>query len=353
MEAEDLGVDHEKEVKGHAEWLHLVGIILGCVILNIYANGAVWFGLPTFAGWCGETCAVWCGEKCGCKEKAECCERTKTNGHDSFKKVRFKTQKIAYFVVWIIWVERFDWANQRNPDKFDLSPVDTFDHCPKMGSLEYWGYNQTEAEMACNEWPRLDPDFHTISPTASDADQSPWTCDPPAPYRGHAETKTKKARKLIPKYKCQWLTENDEGDKMYRGKCVKAKCPLLFRSYPIVYEFGVLILTLAYFVGFGIDDLTDRIKMEETANNGWCCRWCRGVEDGASPGGSAGTSDDTAAPAEPSDDAAASSVAGTPPAVTLGPPAPSVSVSAEVPPPASPKSNVDRGEGIWAPSLPP
>jgi len=180
---------------------------------------------------------------------------------------------------------------------------------------------------------------------------------------------------------------------MYRGKCVKAKCPLLFRSYPIVLEFGVLILTLAYFVGFGIDDLTDRIKMEETANNGWCCRWCRGVEDGASPGGSAGTSDDTAAPAEPSDDAAApagpsddaaapakpsddtaapaepsddtaapaepsddaaaSSVAGTPPAVTLGPPAPSVSVSAEVPPPASPKSNVDRGEGIWAPSLPP
>ena len=47
---------------------------------------------------------------------------------------------------------------------------------------------------------------------------------------------------------------------IFGGKCVKHKCPLLFRSYPIVLEFGVLILTLAYFVGFGIDDLTDHIE---------------------------------------------------------------------------------------------
>ena len=166
---------------------------------------------------------------------------------------------MAYAVIWIIWVGMFYDANMGKPNQFDLSPVDTYDHCPKMGSLEYWGYNQEEAEMACNEWPRLDPDFHTgVTPApspnagnASEVDQPPWTC------KWKSE---RNARKKIPKYKCKWLTEDDTGNKMYRGKCVKAQCPLLFRSRPIVLEFGVLILTLAYFVGFGIDDLTDHIE---------------------------------------------------------------------------------------------
>jgi len=184
---------------------------------------------------------------------------------------------MAYTVIWFIWVVMFYRANMRSPKKFGLSPVDTYDHCPKMGSLEYWGYNQEEAEMACNEWPRLDPDFHTgVTPApspnagnASEVDQAPWTC------KWKSE---RNARKKIPKYKCKWLTEDDTGNKMYRGKCVKAQCPLLFRSRPIVLEFGVLILTLAYFVTFGIDDLTDHI--EAAHNDGQTPE----PTDGAAPG---------------------------------------------------------------------
>jgi hypothetical protein len=76
----------------------------------------------------------------------------------------------------------------------------------------------------------------------------------------------KDAKKKIPKYRCQWVKPESGREKfIFGGKCVKKECPLLFRSYPIVYEFGVLILTLAYFVGFGIDDLTDHIEAAHKA----------------------------------------------------------------------------------------
>ena len=296
MEREGIGhedaVDHEKGVKKDAEILHLVGIGVGCLILNIYTNSAVWWcvraiwnllkscfkwllSLPccpeaykdcvdeSLGGTTGLTICVIPLDDCSrCCPPWKCCshyEPVVRKGSKTSGNVRFFRKKMAYAVIWIIWVGMFYKANMAKPDEFELSPVDTFDHCPKMGSLEYWGYNQEEAEMACNEWPRLDPDFHTgVTPApspnagnASEVDQAPWTC------KWKSE---RNAKKKIPKYKCKWLTKDDKGNKMYRGKCVKAQCPLLFRSTPIVLEFGVLILTLAYFVSFGIDDLTDHIE---------------------------------------------------------------------------------------------
>ena len=152
MEVKD-GVDTGKRTKNVAKIFHIFGIVCGCLILTLYANSVVWFHFCSLFSWYPRSMLSWCGEMCGCKEKVESC--VGTNVHDSVKQVPFFKQKIAYFWVWVFYVVFFGYANDKLPKKFHLSPVEAFDHCPKMGSLEYWGSwdSQENAKRAWKEVP--------------------------------------------------------------------------------------------------------------------------------------------------------------------------------------------------------
>ena len=152
MEKED-GVDTGENTKSWAEFFHLFGIGIGCLILNLYANSVfmscccfTWpFGLfKRILSWLG--CEWFVQRHMG------------TIVYDKIEEVPFFEQKRAYFWVWLFYVLFFGIANLFLPHYFSLSPVDTFDHCPKMGNLEYWGYDEKLAEQACNAWPMLDRD---------------------------------------------------------------------------------------------------------------------------------------------------------------------------------------------------
>ena len=152
MEKEN-GVDTGENTKHAAEFFHLFGIGIGCLILNLYANSVfmscccfTWpFGLfKRILSWLG---CEWVVQR-----------HMGTIVYDKIEEVPFFEQKRAYFWVWLFYVLFFGIANLFLPHYFSLSPVDTFDHCPKMGNLEYWGYDEKLAEQACNAWPMLDRD---------------------------------------------------------------------------------------------------------------------------------------------------------------------------------------------------
>ena len=135
MEKEN-GVDTGENTKHVAEFFHLFGIGIGCLILNLYTN-SVFMSCCCFTWPFGLLKRILSG--LGCEGFVQ--RHMGTIVYDKIEEVPFFKQKRAYFWVWLFYVLFFGIANSFLPYYFSLSPVDTFDHCPKMGDLEYWGYD--------------------------------------------------------------------------------------------------------------------------------------------------------------------------------------------------------------------